>query len=123
MVAKPIRDCRFRPMRRAGAYERLVNGQTSITNSPLRGLEGMAEGVRVSSTVDFDQPGKEGEPHVLKDARDAFHGCVDGVTPKSTSPTDRNHKRAVRGASIHAPVTCRVPLERAQGLSSTRHSS
>ena len=63
MVAKPVRDYRFRPSRRAGVDEKLVNGQTSITNSPLRGLEGMSEGVRVSSTVDFDQPRKEGKPH------------------------------------------------------------
>ena len=51
----------------------------------------MAEGVRVSSTVDFDQPRKEGEPHAQKYARATFRGCVDGVTPKPTTPIDRTH--------------------------------
>ena len=66
MGAKPVRDYRRRPSRRAGVDESLVNGQTGISTSPLRGLEGMAEGVRVSSTVDFDQPRKEGKPHGLR---------------------------------------------------------
>ena len=50
----------------------------------------MAEGVRVRATVDFDQPGKKGEPHAQRHARATFHACIDGVTPKPTTPTDRN---------------------------------
>ena len=63
-----------------------------VTDGPYRGLEGMAEGVRGSSTVAFHEPRNEGKPHVCEVKELTFHECVDGVTPKSTSPTDRKHE-------------------------------
>ena len=53
----------------------------------------MAEGVRGSSTVAFYEPRNEGKPHNSYGKEVTFHECVDGVTPKSTSPTDRKHER------------------------------
>ena len=52
----------------------------------------MAEGVRGSLTVAFDQPRKEGKPHSWQAKEVTFHECVDGVTPKSTSPTDQKYE-------------------------------
>ena len=77
---------------KAAPDETLVDEQTYVTDRPYRGLEGMAEGVRGSSTVAFHEPRNEGKPHACEAKELTFHECVDGVTPKSTSPTDRKHE-------------------------------
>ncbi len=66
-----------------------MDDQTYVTDRPYWWLEGMAEGVRGSSTVAFDQPRNEGKPHIPNAREVTFRECVDGVTPKSTSPTDQ----------------------------------